>query len=406
MTDGTTLRVTMLGGFALQYGPEPVRLKKRQSAKPVRLLQMLIYRRASGISRQGLIDALYGAETGVETANNLNATVSQLRRLLRDTILPEENYICTEVDRYRFQSSFPVLADTEEVLILRQKASEAAGEERMGLLQRLCALYRGRFLPELDGESWVETARSYYQRIYQESLEELCRMLWERREYQTVLRLTDYAATLFPFEEWQAWQYECLLARGRMKDAQELYREVEKLYLNELAAPPPERMLQRIRTSAGDSLLEEHSVRTIRDRLDEAGREGPYCLPFPSFLDAYQLISRMSGAAGQPVSLMLCTLRSSDSRSRPDRELFRAAMEQLEAALCQTLRQEDAFTRYSRSQYLLVLIGMEEAACGTISRRVSEQFRRTAGGQRLVLDCQAVSSEYVQGFGGSGQVKS
>lgn len=217
MTDGTTLRVTMLGDFALQYGPEPVRLKKRQSAKPVRLPQMLIYRRAPGIPRQGLIDALYGAETGVDTANNLNATVSQLRRLLRNTILPEENYICTEVDRYRFQSSFPVLAD-----------------------------------------------------------------------------------------------------------AQELYREVEKLY-----HPPPERMLQRIRTSAGDSLLEGHSVRTIRDRLDEAGREGHCCLPFPSFLDAYLLISRMSGAVGQPVSLMLCTLRGSDSRSRPDRELFRAAMEQL-----------------------------------------------------------------------------
>ena len=403
MTDKTPLRVTMLGSFTLQYGAEPVRLKKRQSSKPVRLLQLLIYKRTSGISRQGVIDALYGSETDVDTANNLNATVSQLRRLLRDTILPEESYICTDVDRYRFQSSFPVLVDTEEVLVLRQEASAAEGEKRIALLQRLCALYRGRFLPELDGENWVEMARSYYQRIFQESLDELCRMLWERREYQTVLRLTDYASKLFPFEEWQAWQYECLLAQGRMKDAQELYREVEKLYLSELAAPPPERMRQRIKTSVGDNLLEEPSVRAIRDQLDEAGREGPYCLPFPSFLDAYQLISRMSGAVGQPVCLMLCTLRGSDNRSRLDRELFHAAMEQLEEALCQTLRQEDAFTRYSRSQYLLVLIGMEEAGCDSISRRVAGQFRRTASSQKFVLDCQAVSSEYVQAPGGRGR---
>lgn len=249
MTDKPILRVTMLGDFALYLGQEPVRLKKRQSAKPIQLLQLLFYDRATGISRHRAIEALYGPETGIDTANNLNATVSQLRRLLRDTILPKENYIHTDIDRYSFKSSFPVQVDTEEALSLQREASAAKGREQMELLYRLCSLYHGRFLPELDGEDWVEAARIYYQRIYQESMDQLCRMLWETRAYQEILRLTDRAARLFPFDEWQAWQYECLLAQGQVQEAQKLYREVEMLYLVGLDAPPPERMRRPLHTS-------------------------------------------------------------------------------------------------------------------------------------------------------------
>lgn len=396
MTGKMALRVGLLGAFGLRYGSETVLLKKRQSSKPVQLLQLLLYNRETGVSRQGVIDALYGPETEVNTANNLNATVSQLRRLLRSTPLPEENYICTDISRYWFRSTFPVLVDTAEVLSLRQEAAAAEGGERMKLLRRLCSLYRGRFLPELDGVSWVEVARSYYQRIYQESMEELCRMLWEAQDYQTVLGLADHAATLFPFDEWQAWQYESLLAQGRLRDAQKLYREVEKLYLSELDAPPPERMRRRMYTPAGVPRREAPNIRMLRDQLDEAAKEGPYCLPFPSFLDAYHLISRMSEAAGQPVCLLLCTLRGGGSRSRLEREMFSAAMEKMETALRQTLRQEDAFTRYSRSQYLAVLIGVEEAVCGSISQRISGQFHRSGGSQDLSLDYQTVSSHEIQ----------
>ncbi len=393
MTDRPILRVTMLGSFELHYDLKPVRLKKRQNSKPVQLLQMLLYNRKTGIPRQRVIEALYGQQAEIDTTNNLNATVSQLRRLLRDSALPRENYICADIDRYRFQSAFPVQTDTEKVLDLRQKASAAGGKERIELLYELCSLYRGRFLPDLDGESWVEAARSYYQGIYQESMEELCRMLWEERRYQTIQRLTDHAAKLFPFEEWQAWQYKSLLAQGRMREAQDLYRRVEKLYLSELDAPPPERMRQRIRASVEAPQGEARNVQKIRDQLDEAAPEGPYCLAFPSFLDAYQLINRMSGAVGQPVCLMLCTLRGGGSRSRLDQELFCDAMERLELALCRALRQEDTFTRYSRSQYLVILTGVEEMGCGAISQRITGQFRCD---RDHVLECQAVSAKYIQ----------
>lgn len=392
MTSDPILRVTMLGGFELYYGQETVRLKKRQSAKPVQLLLLLLYNRKAGISRHMAIEALYGPEAEIDIMNNLNVTVSQLRKLLRDTILPEENYIYIDIGRYNFQSSFPVQVDTEEILSLRQKAASAKGKERAELLYRLCTLYHGRFLPELDGEEWVENIRIYCQRIFQESMDELCHMLWETQSYQEILHLTSHAARLFPFDEWQAWQYECLLAQGQIHEAKKLYREVEALYLKELDAPPPKRMRQQIHLPRRASGEKMQNVQMIRDQLDEADQKGPYCLPFPSFLDAYNLICRMSKAASQPVCLMLCTIRGGDRRSRQGRELCQTAMEQLEASLYQNLRREDAFTRYSRYQYLSVLIGVSEADCGSISRRVSEHFFRIGSRPKITLDCQTVPS--------------
>lgn len=395
----------MLGGFELRYNLEPVHLKKRQHSKPVQLLQLLLYNREDGISRHGVIEALYRPETGIDTANNLNVTVSKLRRLLRDTILPSENYICTDIDRYRFKTSFPVQVDTENVLSLRREAAAAAGQERMELLYRLCALYRGQFLPELDGTGWVEEARVYYQRIYQESMGELCRMLWEAKAYPAILHLAECAAKLFPFDEWQAWQYESLLAQGQIRDAQKLYQEVEKLYLSELDAPPPRRMRQRLCISEKEHHWKTQSIQALRDQMDEANRDGPYYLSFPSFLDAYHFICHTSGDAGQPVCLMLCTLQGGDSRSKWGQELFRAAIEQLEAALRQTLRREDSFTRYSRNQYLAVLIGVKEPDCSVIFQRISEQFCRTDSSQHHSLECQLVSSDDAQvSFAGSLEV--
>ena len=116
------LMVYMLGGFELYYEGAPVQLKKKLTSKPLLLLQLLLYNRDSGVSKRAVTEALYGQEPGTDTANSLNATVSQLRRLLRETRLPEENYIHARMDRYYFESPFLVWVDTEWVTVLWQEA--------------------------------------------------------------------------------------------------------------------------------------------------------------------------------------------------------------------------------------------------------------------------------------------
>ena len=82
-----SLRVYMLGGFEMYYDGALLQMKKKQTSKPVQLLQLLLYHKEDGISRHALLETLYGQETEIDAANSLNATVSQLRKLLRDLIV-------------------------------------------------------------------------------------------------------------------------------------------------------------------------------------------------------------------------------------------------------------------------------------------------------------------------------
>lgn len=387
------LMVYMLGGFEMYYEGAPIQLKKKLTSKPILLLQLLLYNREAGVSRRAVMEALYGQEADIDAANSLNATVSQLRRLLRETRLPDENYIHVRMDRYYFESSFLTQVDTEQAAVLRQEADLASGDQRLELLYQICDLYHGRFLPELDGEIWAEIARADCQRIYRDSLSEICRVLKEKGAYDEIIRLTDVAAKLFPFDEWQVWQQECLVLQGRIKEAYELYRQVEKLYLTELDAPPPERMRARFRNPETEPWRQAENVGAVRKWLKDSNRDGPYCIPFPSFLYVYNLITKLSSMTGTPFCLLLCTLRNSDGRTNPSSKEHHAAMEQLESVLEKSLRWEDVFTRYSRSQFLVTLLGAPEENSGVVAKRIDQRFRERIGDRKLRLDCQLMRAE-------------
>ena len=65
----------MLGGFAVYYDGEAVALNKIGSSKSIRLLQMLLLSLPGGISKNEIMDNLYGWNEKADMANrnkNLN----------------------------------------------------------------------------------------------------------------------------------------------------------------------------------------------------------------------------------------------------------------------------------------------------------------------------------------------
>ena len=97
MAQEKVLRVQLLGGFAMYYGDEAVKLNKMGSSKSVRLFQMLLLSYPNGISKNELIDNLYGwNESRADTVNrnrNLNNLIYRLKRQLVACGLPEEEYV-------------------------------------------------------------------------------------------------------------------------------------------------------------------------------------------------------------------------------------------------------------------------------------------------------------------------
>lgn len=389
------LMVYMLGGFEMYFEGAPVQFNKKLTTKPLQLLQLLLYNREAGVSRRAVMDALFGEEGDIDRANSLNATVSQLRKILKETRLPQENYIHARMDRYYFESSLFTWVDTEAAYALRSQADLASGEERMQLLYDICELYHGRFLPELDGEAWAEIARAEYQRLYKDSLEEICRVLKDKGAYDEIMRLTGTAAKLFPFDEWQVWQQDCLISQGRIKEAYELYKQVEKLYMSELDAPPPERIRSRFRSTETEPWRQPENISAVRNWLKDSDLDGPYCIPFPSFMYVHSLVTKLSSITDSPFCLLLCTLKPSDGRSVPPAAEFQTDMENLEAVLTKSLRWEDVFTRYSRSQFLVTLFGAPEENIGIVAGRINKNFQKSIGAKKLSLDCQVMHADEV-----------
>ena len=383
------LMVYMLGGFEVYYGGMPLQFHKKLTAKPLQLLQLLLYHRREGVSREGVLEALYGQRAEIDSANNLNATVSQLRKLLRETHLPEGNYIHMQANRYFFAAPFDTWVDVEAAQELRREADLSTGEARYELLHELCDLYRGRFLPGLDGESWVEVAKAEYQRVYRDSLTELCHMLEERQAYDEILRLTELAAALFPFDEWQVWEQEALLKQGRFRQAQELYLQVEKLYRDALDSPPPEIMRRRLQKPEKKFWRRTESAENVRRWLTEENVTESNCVPLAAFSCVYNLVNRMSGA-DNPYCLLICAIRQADARYTADAVRLGELMEKLSATLTRALRREDVFTRYSREQYLVLLTGTREENLPLITDRIQTAFRESLADTGFALEFQTV----------------
>lgn len=89
----TVLQIQMLGVFNVKYGDKPLSLGRNTATKAMKLLQLLVYHLDNGITREELLESLYGREDLTDAANNLRVTVHRLKKLLINAGLPEYDYI-------------------------------------------------------------------------------------------------------------------------------------------------------------------------------------------------------------------------------------------------------------------------------------------------------------------------
>ena len=170
------LKVRLFGGFSASYGEIPVSFGRNTTTKAMKLLQILLYHGDTGISRDKLLDELYGREELADAANNLRVTAHRLKKIIVDAGLPSH-----EVDAHQFKVlSKDVQTCTDKV-------------KKLALLKKICLMYRGEFLPELSGDEWVLVESVQYKNIYSESLQELCKLLIERGDYEETLRFCEPA---------------------------------------------------------------------------------------------------------------------------------------------------------------------------------------------------------------------
>lgn len=380
LSPDNVLTAKMLGGFSLQYQNREIVLDRNTLSKTTQLLQILLLAGKEGVAKTSLIDALYGRDDSVENKNgSLNNTIFRMRKQLKAAGLPESNFVVIKSGMCYWDERIPVSVDALE---FSEKARQArladTLEEQLRDCVAACRMYTGEFLPSMIGEDWVSVRNAACREQYFYCMNEACRELMSRERYEELVELAHAAAEIYPFEEWQKWEIDGLIALARFKEAMEVYERTTKKTLDEFGLAPSPEMLKRFRIMGERMSQAAGAIDDIRHRLVEKEKKrGAYFCTFPSFVDIYHVFSRIMERKGISVFIMLCTLKNQKNQVCGDEMgKDREASHQLSEAIRISLRSGDFYTRYNYSQYLIMLSEIQQENCSVVSHRIDQNFQK------------------------------
>lgn len=380
LSPDNVLTAKMLGGFSLQYQNREIVLDRNTLSKTTQLLQILLLAGKEGVAKTSLIDALYGRDDSVENKNgSLNNTIFRMRKQLKAAGLPESNFVVIKSGMCYWDERIPVSVDALE---FSEKARQArladTLEEQLRDCVAACRMYTGEFLPSMIGEDWVSVRNAACREQYFYCMNEACRELMSRERYEELVELAHAAAEIYPFEEWQEWEIDGLIALARFKEAMEVYERTTKKTLDEFGLAPSPEMLKRFRIMGERMSQAAGAIDDIRHRLVEKEKKrGAYFCTFPSFVDIYHVFSRIMERKGISVFIMLCTLKNQKNQVCGDEMgKDREASHQLSEAIRISLRSGDFYTRYNYSQYLIMLSEIQQENCSVVSHRIDQNFQK------------------------------
>lgn len=366
------LTVTMLNGFYIAYGDDLLPLDKFGNSKLLELLQILLRYKKNGISRSQLQQMLYD-DSVTDKNHSLDSLVYRLKQTLEQVGVVQDEYILIKNGIYKWNDSYPIEVDVIEFEEMMEKALSVGDEERFKYLASAFYLYEEEFLCERPERLWIREERTRLKKLYETCVRELGEIFTEQKKYGDLYDLYSKAAGLYPYDEWQAWQILALQYMERFKEAHDLYHATVKKYAEDLGLPLSQNMLSIIQKMGNNILNSVDSLSAIRDSLkEEEDKKGAFYCSYPSFVDIYRYISRMTERSGQAVFLMVCGVTYLNPSGRKSTKAGEALMD----AIGMSLRKGDSYTKYSNNQYLILLMGTQDEDCELIFARIRREFKK------------------------------
>ena len=367
------LKVYMMGGVSAEYAGRVLPVGGVLSGRVLQLLLILLYYHDKGISREELLDMMYGTGEYANPSGSLRGLVYRLRKILGEYLPPGE-YILREGGVYRWNRDLVnVYVDARD---FEDKAAEARESREEEALRSACALYKGEFLAQMAGENWITVVSVRCQELYFQCLRSLNGKMREKKEYPELLKIINAACEMYPYEECQIMKIDCLISMKRFREAMKVYKWVVEQYFEEQGLPPSERMLERFRIMSSQIRYTASMVNDVRESLKETeAAQGPYCCPYPSFIDCFRLVDRLRERIDfEKVLICVVLLDARGKALEHESQLQREASFQLRQAIGGSLRKGDIFTCHSPGQYLILLNGAAEEDCREIFGRIENRL--------------------------------
>lgn len=373
------LKVRMFGTFTMEYRGKLISLERSHWTKANQLLQRLLCS-PDGIEREQLWHDLFLHEDVANPSGSLRTLLFRLRKSLKEQGVPGEDYVHIRKRMYYFEPDCPVECDIYEFEHAIEAADKETNEEvQYSLLKKAEELYAGEFLQGLGTVDWAVVLNVKYKKMYTNCVGRLCEVCRKNKEFKSMKEIAEKASAIYPFDGWQSYQMEALVALGCEKEAVALYENTEQMLLEELGVALPQRMIDMMGELGKQVRSKTNLMSDVLARLNESEEvNGAYECTYLNFVECYHLVSRMIGRTGQSAWLILCTVTDGKGYALGSGSRLEQLQEELAVSIRTSLRKGDMFVRYSDNQYLILLVELKQEDCKKVVSRISANLTNSS----------------------------
>ena len=398
--------VKMFGGFEISYKGEVLSLGRSRSTKSLKLLQILLAYRDTGISRKELTDCLFHDEDVLDVSNSLRVNKHRLQERLVKAGLPDVPYVIIKKNTYYWNEEVPVETDVQKfnTYINEAKATDDV-EEKAELLYKACAFYRGEFLEELGAEEWILVRSVQLKQAYDTALKNLIAILREEHRYESMLEVSSNASRIYPYDDWQVVQIESLLALRRKREAMDVYHKMAQIYHEDLMIKFPEEITKQIKEfkprQKDVNEIEKNIINGLRDMRNDPGA---ISLSLSGFVDALCILKKAADERKRRLFITAYVLKDDENITSSISQI-QDISENLAEVLKRYMRNVDIYTNVNQSQFLVLTYETTQEQCEMIAVRIKGRFRDKCGewmgnieSYVIPVDEQEVDSEVINDY--------
>ena len=368
-TAGVKLRVEMLGGFSIISDGNHITEQARKSSKVWRVLQYLVTNRYRAVSQEELLGVFCDEELQGNPGSVLRTMIYRARGALSIGGLECANdLIIAKGGSYSWNNNINCVTDTEEFEDLIKKAGIEGidSEERLRLLLKAAALYKGDFLPNSTSDLWVMPLVRWYRTLYLGCVHDALELLDGLGQSSQAEELCTKALCIDPFDEQLIEHHlKALILQDKNTEALSVYKKMEEMFFDVLGVNFSDNLRALYSSIQKPEFKKEMTLdELIEEWLVDADFPGAYYCDASIFKTLFQIESRSVPRSGRAAFIVRF-----DTEHEP-KQKDGGIMKQLGMAIPGCLRMGDLFTRYSPSQYLIMLYSLTYEDCKMLVNRI------------------------------------
>lgn len=372
-----TIRIQMMGSFAVYLDEIRMETQIGKSRKGVSLLEMLILERGGKVDNRRLYESLWSDEETGNPEAALKTLISRLRASMNQLLEGFGACIASDRGAYHWESREGVSVDVLEIMeIFDQLEASPGEEERIRLMARLLSLYSGDLLQYNASEEWMAARETDLHNRYIDAVYAHLTRLRAAGEDEEICRVCRAALEVDRFDERLHMELmDSLVRTNRARDAVAQYEHAMRLSTRYLGIQPSDALRDYYARIAKNNRHLDGDLEQIREELeilDDKSGKATVC-EYGAFREIYGIL--IHNLRRLHVTIFLAVIMITDAgEEKADSIRQYERMNTLIEILISSLRSGDAITRYSPNVVAILLPTVNYETGKLVIERIRNSF--------------------------------